>query len=198
MGSPDDARPAKGETKHFDSRVRVRGKQFLKTTRNRLVISGRPCVLVRDQVRPLRRIRRYLQLCLSLDTAGHRVDHGGTLQAESKYPGKAYEWNNYRLMCGTLNGRKKDFEDVLDPFRSQMACCDRVSILVCEAFGQPRAGRAKQVRATIDRLKLNDEGTCLKARERYVKRYCRGEIDFRFLQSDALSSLPSLIARICQ
>ena len=28
----------------------------------------------------------------------------------------AYEWSNYRLACLTINSKKKDFEDVMDPF----------------------------------------------------------------------------------
>jgi hypothetical protein len=47
------------------------------------------------------------------------------------------------------------------------------------------AGLQAQVKATIDRLKLNDEGTCIKARARYLKRYCLGEVDFPYLKSDA-------------
>jgi hypothetical protein len=30
--------------------------------------------------------------------------------------GLAFEWSNYRLACRNINGIKKDFEDVLDPF----------------------------------------------------------------------------------
>jgi len=96
--------------------------------------------------------RRYLQLCLSLDTrrtpGRSRWNH---YKPKSKYPGKAYEWNNYRLMCGTLNGRKKDFEDVLDPFRvtNGMFVIEFPSWFV-KPSANLGAGRAKQVRATIE------------------------------------------------
>ena len=44
---------------------------------------------------------------------------------------------------------------------------------------------AQSVRNTIARLGLNDEDTCLKSRERYIKHYCLDMIDFRHLLSEA-------------
>jgi hypothetical protein len=38
---------------------------------------------------------------------------------------------------------------------------------------------------TIERLGLNDEGTCLKARLRYVKCFCTRQITFEHLQAEA-------------
>jgi 5-methylcytosine-specific restriction endonuclease McrA len=49
------------------------------------------------------------------DTGSITVEH---YRPKAKYPADAYEWANYRLMCGTLNGRKSDYEDVLDPIRN--------------------------------------------------------------------------------
>jgi hypothetical protein len=75
---------------------------------------------------------------------------------------------------------------VLDPFTitNGMFILEFPSLLVKPSHGIDDTLQ-EQVRATISRLKLNDEGTCVKARERYVKRYCRGEVDFPYLQSDA-------------
>jgi hypothetical protein len=117
------------------------------------------------------------------DTGSITVEH---YKPKAKYPADAYEWANYRLMCGTLNGWKSDYEDVLDPFgiTNGMFVLDFPSLLV-KPSKDINAGLQAQVKATIDRLKLNDEGTCIKARARYLKRYCLGEVDFPYLKSDA-------------
>lgn len=117
------------------------------------------------------------------DTGCITVEH---YRPKSKYPADAYEWANYRLMCGTLNGRKGDHEDVLDPFTivNGMFVLDFPSLFV-KPSKDLNAGVQAQVVATINRLKLNDEATCIKARARFVKRYCRGEVDFQYLKSDA-------------
>ena len=95
-------------------------------------------------------------------------------------------WSNFRLMCGTLNGRKGDYEDVIDPFRvaNGTFALDFPSLFVKPA---PNLSRhmANRVSATIARLQLNDEGTCIKARERYVKQYCQGLIDFALVEREA-------------
>jgi hypothetical protein len=89
-------------------------------------------------------------------------------------------------MCGTLNGRKCDYEDVLDPFRivDRTFIIEFPSLLIKLAPNLTRY-MAKRVLATIDRLQLNDEGTCIKARERYVKQYCQGLIDFAHVVREA-------------
>lgn len=117
------------------------------------------------------------------DTGSITVEH---YKPKAKYPADAYEWANYRLMCGTLNGRKSDYEDVLDPFgiTNGMFVLDFPSLFV-KPSKEINAGLQARVKATIDRLKLNDEGTCIKARARYLKRYCLGEVDFPYLKSDA-------------
>jgi hypothetical protein len=116
-------------------------------------------------------------------TGSITVEH---YKPKSKYPNKAYVWSNFRLMCGPLNGRKGDYEDVLDPFRvtDGTFIIEFPSLLVKPAPNLTRymAGR---VMATIARLQLNDEGTCIKARERYVKQYCQGLIDFAHVAREA-------------
>ena len=38
---------------------------------------------------------------------------------------------------------------------------------------------------SIEILKLNDEGTCIKSRQRYVELYCQRRVDFEFLREEA-------------
>lgn len=70
--------------------------------------------------RSLKRLhRRYDGVCAYLSvwiepvTGGATVDH---FVAKSKRAGDAYRWSNFRLACSTMNARKRDYDDVLDPF----------------------------------------------------------------------------------
>ena len=50
---------------------------------------------------------------MPLDTGADTVEH---FMPKSVTPAEAYEWRNYRLVCARLNGRKRNFQDVADPF----------------------------------------------------------------------------------
>lgn len=117
------------------------------------------------------------------DTGADTVEH---FRPKKKYTRGAYEWTNYRLVCATLNGRKGDYEDVLDPFLINDGdfILKYPSLLVVPS---PQLSLNDQVKIqqTIDRLQLNDEGTCLKSRLKWVIDYCTGEITFSHLQNHA-------------
>ena len=117
------------------------------------------------------------------DTGANTVEH---FHPKDTYPKQAYEWSNYRLVSGTLNGRKGTREDILDPFEVQNGwfVIDFPSLLVKPAQELP-PGIAQSVQITIDVLRLNDEGTCLQARVAYVREYCLNEIDFSYLTKKA-------------
>lgn len=55
----------------------------------------------------------YLCVWIEPVTGGATVDH---FVAKSKRAGDAYRWSNFRLACSTMNARKRDYDDVLDPF----------------------------------------------------------------------------------
>lgn len=88
----------------------------------------------------------------------------------------AYEWSNYRFICGTMNGRKSDFTDVLDPF----TLADSPFEL---NFGDFRISVRSDIdlhiatlaESTITRLKLNGTA-CRKLRENHYNEYLVGEI----------------------
>jgi hypothetical protein len=109
------------------------------------------------------------------------------------YPAEAYEWNNYRLVCATLNGRKGVHEDVLDPFLIQNGwfIMDFPSMLVTPSGDLSLADR-QRVQVTIDRLGLNDEGTCLKSRVKWLRDYCTNDISFDYLRNNA----PFIVAEL--
>ena len=117
------------------------------------------------------------------DTGADTVEH---FFPKDTYPQRAYEWSNYRLVCSTLNGRKGIREDILDPFQIQNGwfVIDFPSLLVKPSKEIDEAMNLN-VKVTINSLGLNDEDTCLKSRERYIKDYCQERITFEYLCDDA-------------
>jgi hypothetical protein len=117
------------------------------------------------------------------DTGADTVEH---FLPKSIDPQQAYEWKNYRLVCATLNGRKGTHSDVLDPFKVQNGwfVLDFPSLQVKPDRGLNDALKA-QIWATITRLGLNDDGTCLKSRAKYIRDYCMGCVNMKHLQQDA-------------
>lgn len=116
------------------------------------------------------------------DTGFRTVEH---FKPKEVYPNEAYEWENYRLVCGTLNGRKGT-RQVLDPFQIENGWfVIKFPALLVVPSEELDCVRTQEVQSTIDCLKLNDEGTCLKSRERYVLDYCTGQFPFSHLQREA-------------
>jgi hypothetical protein len=124
------------------------------------------------------------------DTGADTVEH---FRPKDLYPGEAYEWSNYRLVCATLNSRKGVHEDVLDPFLIENGwfVIDFPSMLVTPNSGLAPAQSSK-VQVTIDRLGLNDEGTCLKSRVRWLMDYCTNGISLDYLRRNA----PFIVAEL--
>ena len=51
---------------------------------------------------------------ISRDTGWRTVEH---FMPKKAHPHLAYEWDNFRLVCGRLNGRKGDHQDVIPTAR---------------------------------------------------------------------------------
>ncbi len=117
------------------------------------------------------------------DTGAKTVEH---FKPKKLYPQEAYCWENYRLVCNTLNGRKGDNEDVLDPFIVQAGwfVLDFPLLEVRPGDGLS-ASITEQVQKTIDRLNLNDEGTCLQARVSWLRDYIQVPFPFSHLEEKA-------------
>jgi hypothetical protein len=117
------------------------------------------------------------------DTGFSSVEH---FQPKDIHPQLAYEWSNYRLVAGILNGRRGTHQDVLDPFAIQADwfMIEFPSLLVKPAAHLEHDIKVR-VRATIERLGLNEEQTCRKNRRRYVLRYCQGKLPFEHLEDEA-------------
>lgn len=117
------------------------------------------------------------------DTGFPSIDH---YKPKDLFPSEAYEWSNYRLMCGTLNGRKGVYEDVLDPFSigENWFTISFPSLIVKPADGLD-ADLVIKITATIARLGLNDESTCLKSRYAWTMDYCNSKFTFQYLREKA-------------
>ncbi|MCA9705348.1 MAG: hypothetical protein KDK70_05845 [Myxococcales bacterium] len=112
----------------------------------------------------------YLCVYIERCTGGVSTDH---FVAKSKTAGLAYEWSNYRLACATMNARKRDFEDVLDPFALEPDTF-RLELVTGHIYPNPHLSSPALARAqqTIDRLDLDDDG-CRELRSRKFRDYVR-------------------------
>jgi hypothetical protein len=115
---------------------------------------------------------------MPLDTGADTVEH---FVPKSLDPARAYEWQNYRLACARLNGRKGNFQDVVDPFRVHEGMFHLHFPSLCVVPGRIRRRLAN---STIERLKLN-ESRCVETRRHYVENYLNGEITISYLRRHA-------------
>lgn len=104
-------------------------------------------------------------------TGSRSIEH---FKPKSLCPSEAYEWTNYRLVCGLLNGRKKNAQDVLDPFEIPHDTFDVVAtsgeIIVhrnCPAHFRNRA------ETTLRRLRPGD-GECNAKRLEHIRLFLTG------------------------
>jgi uncharacterized protein (TIGR02646 family) len=94
----------------------------------------------------------------------------------------AYEWTNYRLACGLMNGNKSNFEDVLDPFKLQSGTF-QLNPVNGAILPNPKLSVAAKHKAleTIERLKL-DSPACRRVRLRYFTKYMQHQITADYLK----------------
>ena len=104
-----------------------------------------------------------------------KKDHGRRL---------AYEWSNYRLACGYANACKNDHPDVLDP-ASIVDGEFQIDLLTLDVRADPALPVARRalVEQTITRLKLR-EGRALEVRQRAMRHFRAGNVQFGFLAED--------------
>ncbi len=112
---------AKPEPIGFDADVRQKGIAYL---RRKSIALDRP-VPEKTKINPYWRAylddlySQYQGYCAYLAVFFERVTGGGSVDhfiAKSQRADLAYEWSNYRLACSRMNSRKREYEDVLDPF----------------------------------------------------------------------------------
>lgn len=119
------------------------------------------------------RVCAYMSFYIERVTGAASVDH---MLPKSVDWREIYEWRNYRLACSLMNSRKNVYRDVLDPFEIDDGWF-RLELVGYQVIPDPNlpADVHEKVRATIERLKLNDY-ECLKLREEYAEEFYRGDI----------------------
>lgn len=175
------------EPTHFSEHVRLPGQKFLETNPHPRTKDWKKHSYWRhiesDLYEAYSGICAYACTWIPLVTGGKTVEH---FKPKSKHPLEAYCWENYRLVCLLLNGRKGDHEDVLDPFtlREGWFAIDFPSLMI---FPGERLAEeeAQKVVKTINRLKLNDDEACIRDREKWLREYVIGEISFSHLKRHA-------------
>ncbi len=160
----------------FDKKVRQKGLEYIRKKGIRL---DRPLPTGtklypywRESLEDL--YSRYNGLCAYLAVFFEKVTGGGSVDhfiAKSKRADLAYEWNNYRLASSTMNSRKGQFDDALDPFEihEDMFHLELVSGRIYPNPGLS-AEEFKSVADTIKRLGLDAPG-CREMRARHYQEY---------------------------
>jgi hypothetical protein len=122
----------------------------------------------------------YLCVYLEREAGGLGVDH---FIAKSRQVALAYEWTNYRLASSTMNGRKLDFDTVLDPFTLRPGTY-RLELVTGRIFVNPDLDEKARTVAqdTIDRLKLDNAG-CREMRARHYEQYRTGQYTQEYFKS---------------
>ena len=174
------------EPPRFDKEVRTPGREFLRHTRNPTTDEWGSRSYWRKVLMELH--HAYMGVCaytchwIAHDTGSVTVDH---FIPKSVRPTLAYEWSNYRLVCGRMNGRKGIHQDVLDPFELSSHVFElHFPSLQVRPSVRHATDLVRRAKKTIERLGLNDE-LSVKARLVYVREYCNSHITLGFLEHNA-------------
>ena len=169
------------EPGHFHERVQKPGEEFLAST---------PHPTTKDWVSRdyWKHISKDLHAaysgicaysCLWISSDDVTVDH---FKPKNKYPHEAYRWENYRLASHTMNGKKGEHEDVLDPFLLPPGWfIFDFERMIVKPGSHLSAVEKDAVMKTIKRLDLNGE-RCSRKRQEWLDPYLEGEVTFSLLK----------------
>lgn len=160
----------------FDEWVRRPGLDALASGVEDLPDYWRRCL--GDLYEAYKGICAYICIYIPPVTGGRTVEH---FAPKSKVRELAYEWRNYRLVCSVMNSRKRDFEDVLDPFEIGDGWFI-LDLIFMQVLPRPSLDpeTTAQVERTIARLRLNDP-ECIKARRLYYDPFVQGDLSLDLL-----------------
>ena len=181
---------AQPEPKAFDADVRQKGLAYL---RKQSFPLDQPLPPKAD-IEPYWRAcltdlhRAYGGVCAYVGVFFERVMGGGSVDhfiAKSSNAGLAYEWKNYRLACSTMNSRKRDYDDVLDPFFLARDLF-RLQLSTGHIYPNPTldAAAMRIVEETIERLGLDDP-QCREMRARWYQDYLEHQLPSDYLKNKA-------------
>lgn len=173
------------EPKDFESKVRAKGRKFLRQVSRPKTWENREYwrESLKDLYEAYNKVCAYSAQWIPRTEGSPTVDH---FIPKSVKPELAYEWSNFRLSCLKMNARKRDFQDILDPFQIEPGwfILDFPSLLI-KVNPDLEEPMKSQVRSTIKRLRLNDDDDCVKHRQDWLIQYCKGNITFKFLKETA-------------
>jgi hypothetical protein len=168
------------EPTNFDARVRIPGGEALEQGRDPLPSYWTRCLP--ELLAAYSYICAYSCLRIAPATGAVSVEH---FSAKSSARALAYEWSNYRLVCARMNSRKREYDDVLDPFLVEPGWFElELAFMQVLPGDELPAGVHAQVLDTIDRLKLNDELFCAE-RGYWYEEWLRNEISDDFFARNA-------------
>lgn len=175
------------EPSDFNQKVRVKGLDFLRQNPNpdSKAWSNRSywTEAIKDLCKAYNRICAYSSQWIPPAQGTPTIDH---FIPKSIDPEQAYEWSNYRLSCQLLNSRKREFQDVIDPFIVQPGWFVlHFSSLHVKPGSDLDSHTKQRIISTINRLKLNDEESCIQSRESWLIPFCKGQYPFSFLKEKA-------------
>jgi hypothetical protein len=174
------------EPLHFDLRVRTPGLSYISSLPpgSKIDTSERPYWrgILLDLHRAYRGICAYTCHWIPYDVGSDTVEH---FIAKSVNPMLSYEWSNFRLACGRLNGRKGAYQDVVDPFKVVSGMFRLHFPSLCVVAGDAVSIRRQSLAgATIARLRLNDNRSIL-MRQAFVEDYISGDISLTHIRRKA-------------
>lgn len=175
------------EPKDFDAKVRSKGLAHLKS---KGIALDKPLPPKAD-IQPYWRAclaelhQAYEGVCAYLGVHFERVMGGASVDhfiAKSANAGLAYEWHNYRLACSTMNSRKRDYDDVLDPFYLAPGLF-RLQLSTGHIYPNPQleARALRVVEETIERLGLDDP-QCRRLRANWYQEYLEHNLPSDYLR----------------
>jgi len=164
----------RSEPPDFDQKVRAKGKRFLKNAATPVQWDGHEYwrAALGDLREGYDSICAYLVHWIPPGTGFATVDH---FVPRSVRRDLAYEWSNYRLACGAINSKKREYQDVVDPFSVEDGwfALDFPSLQVRCGVASDRPLRMG-IEATINRLDLNCE-SFVQERWHWLEEFCRNQ-----------------------
>jgi hypothetical protein len=174
---PVEPRP---EPEAFDATVRKPGERALAKRQDPLPSYWRRCIP--DLMVAYEYICAYSALRICRVSGAPSVEH---FAAKSSARELTYEWANYRLVCARMNSRKREFDDVLDPFQISDGWFElEFAFLQVRPAPDLETDIRESVLKTIDRLKLNDNEFCSE-RAHWYQAWLDGRIASSFLAEHA-------------
>lgn len=116
------------------------------------------------------------------------VDH---FLSTSKFPHRAYDWDNYRYADGAMNSRKGNADQILDPFEVQDDWFEiHLPSLQLLPTAKIPSEYLERARFTLERLRLQDEEHIIQIRHEWLKMHREG-----LLPIEGLRKVAPLLAR---